>query len=340
MPIFGVVSMDDSGESIVTGELRDGEWDRFRDQVNRYPHGPRISGGTLTPHRSVPGWLLEYPESHYASMPDWNDILPRWLHISQRLKADVAPWIAALASSRAGQLYDDLKDTEIARTIHGYFENTDLSRRTLFWFVLAYMLSDVENRQSADELVTWLFPKDTVSDRLATNEAAGRNFPLGLFDPRQYVWKLICTLSQMIRSNRRLLANVTGYRLRSLGILEGKIGSELRTILAYCGACGKWPIFLGEVADRDCGEQGDGACKSCPCDNKRLLCDSCGACAGIECTVEYETPRDAQQAARKYPGWRQVGRKLMPPDHRLSYPDDPGIPPEAYVATTRCSDEG
>ena len=317
VPIVGVVSMEDGdpGVSMITGELQHSDLACLRDQVSSYPRDQKISAEFGDASTFVPGWLFEYPKRHYASMPDWDDVLRRWLKICDGLNVDVAPWILALAASRIRSLPNRPLDTRIPESVHRFFQHFGVSRRTLFWFALIYSLSHMEEPRARDNLIEQIFPDRVTAVRSAHRLSKEEEYPLALFDPRMYIWHLIHTLSQMIQSNRRLLAAVSEYRLRGAGVLQALVEGRWRTVLAYCGNCGKWPIFLGEVSDGDCEQPvEDGACRSCPCERARLVCDDCHACAGFDCTgKEYATAAEALRAAREFPGWRKIGNRLLPP---------------------------
>ena len=316
--IVGVVSMEDGdpGVSTITGELEHSDLAFFRDQVSSYPRDQKISAEFGDWSTFVPGWLFEYPKRHYASMPDWDDVLRRWLKICDGLNVEVAPWILALAASRMRSLPSRPLDTRVTGSARRFFRHFGVSRRTLFWFALTYLLSHMEEPRARNDLIEQIFPDRATATRSADRSSKEEEFPLALFDPRTYIWHLIHTLSQMIQSNRRLLATVSEYRLRGAGVLQALVEGRWRTVLAYCGNCGKWPIFLREVSEGDCERTvEDGACRSCPCERVRLVCDGCRACAGFDCTgKEYATAAEALRAAQELPGWRKIGNRLLPPD--------------------------
>ena len=121
----------------------------------------------------------------------------------------------------------------------------------------------------------------------------------------------------MIETNRDLLQSVSHIRLSGFAILQARVVGQWLTILAYCGNCGKWPIFLGRTdATAQHDRPGTGSCRSCPCNSGRLVCNECGSCSGIRCRqgIPYADAREAQAAAQGFPGWRQVGKILYPPD--------------------------
>ena len=301
--IVGVVSMLESSDSIVAGELEARDVDRFRSSIETFEWGPRISTGKRNWFTFAPGWLLEYPAAHYDSMPDWGDVTRRWMGVSADLKVDVPPWIFGLAASRSPTLDGSSIETEFLRSVRRHFRHFGLSRRSIFWFVLVYMLSCTRDPEAADKLNDHLFPD------------GAKDYPLGLFDPRKYVWSLVQTLKQMIESNRSLFQSVSHLHLSGLGILQAFTGDQWITILAYCGNCGKCPIFLGKSHTTHEHERyGNGSCRSCPCDSRRLVCDDCGSCSGrCDQGIRYATARDARAAAREFPGWRAIRNTLYPP---------------------------
>ncbi len=267
--IVGVVSMEKSNDSVVAGELQAQELDRFCSNIRTYEWGPRISAGKRNWFMFAPGWLLEYPAAHYDSMPDWGDVARRWTDVSADLNVEVPSWVLALAASRSPAPANSPIETDVLRSVRRHFRHFGLSRRSLFWFVLVYMLSHTRDPQAANKLNDHLFPD------------GAKDYPLGLFDPRKYVWSLIQTLRQMIKSNRSLLQSVSHLHLSGLGILQALTGDQWVTILAYCGNCGKWPIFLGKSDTSHEDERyATGACRSCPCNSRRLVCDDCGSCSG------------------------------------------------------------
>ena len=319
VPIVGVVSVADT-ETIVLGELQHSELRTFASRVESYAAGPQIGMDVSRGGWFVPGWLFEYSGRHYSSMPDWDDVLRRWLAISEALNAEEPPWILALALSRAKLGPKRLASAEVTRAMQGFFRHVEVSRRTVFWFVLHYLLSHTRDPGRAEEdLVAHLFP-DRWGDSVGERGFKEREFPLGLFDPRRYVWHMICTLRQMIESSDQLLGAVSAYRLRGPGILQARVegvegnaqtGEKPRmvTILAYCGECGKWPIYLAGNAGEDVGDHSDSdrGCSHCPCGRGRLVCDECGACSRLGCTQNLPNIRGGAAGRSRSP-WVESDR--------------------------------
>ena len=326
VPIVGVVAVEDA-QAIVLGELKHSQLRHFAGEVEKYAEGPRIGMDVRRGDWFVPGWLFEYSGRHYSSMPDWDNVLRRWLAISEALSVEEPRWILALALSRTKLMPKRFERAEVTSAMLAFFRHVEASRRTVFWFVLHYLLSHTQDARARDDLVGHLFP-DRADGRAGESGGKEIEFPLGLFDPRRYIWTMVHTLSQMIESNAQLLGAVSEYRLRGPGILqahvegaEGKAGTAAKrwvTILAYCGNCGKWPIYLAANTGENVGQHpvGDGACSHCPCGRGRLVCDEyeCGACSGWECKgATFPTVAEAQRVARDFPGWVQTGRKVVPP---------------------------
>ena len=250
IPIVGVVTMEDTGCSIVTGELLPRDLTRFRELINTYGRGPQVSAEPRDWSTFVPGWLLDYPSGHYESMPDWADVTRRWLEIADEIGTDVPRWILGLAASRLPELQHRAFKTPVLHTAQQYFLYFGLSRRTVFWFVFVFMFSHLRSPRAASELIGHLFAD------------GAKDFPLGLSDPRKYVWSLIHTLNQMIETNRDLLQSVSHIRLSGFAILQARVVGQWLTILAYCGNCGKWPIFLGRTdATAQHDRPGTGSCR-------------------------------------------------------------------------------
>ncbi|MCY3641290.1 MAG: hypothetical protein OXH37_09780 [Gammaproteobacteria bacterium] len=315
IPIVGVVWMEDSENSVVVGELDRRELSEFRKLVDTHQAEFQVLAEGRDRLRFIPGWLLEYPEDHYRSMPDWENLTERWLNISRDLEVDPPHWILALMSSRLPSLSDRSIKTPLLHEIQEHFQHFGVSRKTVFWLVLLHMLSRVENPNfAAIELTRHLFPNAEGCDK----------FPLGCVDPRRYVWTLIQTLKRLIEANSEILREVSKFRLLGLGILQAETHGQWRTILAYCGDCGKSPIFLGapDAAHQPESRQ-SGHCQSCPCDQRRLVCDKCGSCSGKNCSergIAYESWGEVSRAAKQYPNWTVKGLSLFPPSGRASGP--------------------
>ena len=263
--VVGSVSVPKADQSpegslvLLIGEVTDSDVRRLREDVNT---AAKVAGLSLEIHPDrdwryrLPGWLFEYPDDHYTSGPNWDDVLPRCRAISRDLGLPIAPWLVGLEAARCGPCSGIHGLKRIEETMFGFLRHVGLSRRTLFCFVLIYMLSHSDDSKAREALVDRIFHGDE------------RSLPLGLHDPRNYVWHLLQALEQMIASNVDILHQATNFRLVGVNILQARIGSgRWHTILAYCGNCGRWPLFLGRS-------------ELCPCGRRRLVCDdpTCHSC--------------------------------------------------------------
>ena len=243
---------------LVIGEVTDSDVLRLSEEVNATARSASLSVEirlNLDWRERVPGWLFEYPEIHYASGPNWENVLPRCRIISRDLGLPVAPWLVGLEAARRGPRLESRRLKRTEEAMFGFLRRVGLSRRTLFLFVLMYMLSHSHNSKAREELVDRIFHGDE------------RSLPLGLHDPRNYVWHLLQALEQMIKSNVELLRQATNFQLVGVNILKARIEpGGWHTILAYCGSCGRWPIFLGKS-------------KPCACGRRRLICDDPSCCS-------------------------------------------------------------
>ena len=299
--IVGVVSELASdgctGTSLVLGEVGDVEVRRLHEEVNtaaaKMDLVVEINRDNGWRNR-VPGWLFEYSDCHYAGAPGWVEVVSRCRAIFEGLQVPLAPWLAGLAAARGGTATETLGLPAAERVMFEFAMRVGVSRRTLFWLVLLCNLAYRHDAKARKELRSRVFFDDDVSR------------PLGVHDPQKYVWNVAQTLEEMITSNNEVVGRATNFRLRGVNILQACIeGGPWHTILAYCGNCGRQPIFLG-------------ASEACPCGRRRLLCDdpACLSCGLRNCNGhEYDTVDEARNAARRLPGWRQTGRWLKPPSN-------------------------
>lgn len=248
----------------------------------------------------VPGWMFEYIDEHYEAMPDWNSLdgqVRELIVVSGFPVHAWMKWMRSIAVARGRAEVED-GDTEVVRAICRLVRPFGLSRRTLFWFVLMWMLW---NRKQAGECAVQIKDHLFVQGAIGT---IGRSYPLGLYDPRRYVWNLIDTLATLLRRNPMLVDKLSEISLSGLNILKARVDGEWQTILAYCGICGRWPLYLDN-------------CKRCPCKQARLVCDRCHHCGIKACQgMEYESHGEARAMLEDYPAWTLIGRRLRPPDKR------------------------
>ena len=301
--IVGVVATGDhqTKESIVLGQVGDSAISQLRRYVNELAQssGLRIKIDEQSDWRErIPGWMFEYPDYHYALMPDWKRIHTQAAKIAPKLGYAVQPWMVGLSLARTTVATSThITSGSFATAISVFLDKSLLSLRSLFWFVLIHMLS--YRQRSLEERCSM---KQGVEEHLFIPGA--KNFPLGLYDPREYIWNLVQTIGKLLRSNHEILNEATNFQLVGLNILRARISrSEWQTILAYCGICGQWPLDIA-------------SCRVCPCFRKRLVCNDCRCnhCGYWYCEgATYESTKEAQAVAKTLPGWRQSRNTLKPP---------------------------
>ena len=223
-------------------------------------------------------WHLDFNARHYRD--------PTSRHFGTLAEADrlrrhlggTPDWAAGLSASRNGPpIGAGSRAVPLMRT---WFRK-GLSRPRVFLFVLLYLVaaaregSYVDGR-TKDELLRLMF---------IDQGEVWRRHPLGLYDPIGVIYAVIQTLDRLVRLNQDVLRDVRQLRLRGNGILQAygvlpNHGPAWFTLLAYCGDCGRSPIWAGDLrlqeTPRRQGNDEDGfvLCRKC----HRLRC-SCGYCS-------------------------------------------------------------
>ncbi len=242
----------------------------------------------------IAGWLLEYCCEHYKSWERvrrsqtlvWRPYPPphvnsfhgesivkrtggyAWAQSeaeSAHRHGNLAPWFGGWSAARsipsAGWCGDGIQE-EFRGELEEWVRQAGLTRRSVFWFVCLFVLANqrsLRNRAARKGIHDIIFPPRL---KLGMNP---RNFPFGLHDPGRFVWNMLKSAYTLIGRWTEGLENVTRFELRAEGILHGYFGQKRRTILAYCGGCGKSPLIAGAV-------------NWCDCERGRLKCDVCGYC--------------------------------------------------------------
>ena len=242
----------------------------------------------------IAGWLLEYPGEHYKGWAllrrsrtfvwrpyppphvnsfhgesiekgtggyDWAQSQAETAHRHGTL----APWFGGWAAARSIRSMGWCGEGTLEKfrcQLEEWVGLAGLSRRSVFWFVCLFALanqSPLGDPRVRDEIRNIIFPPHS---KLVIHPL---NFPFGLHDPGRFVWSMLKSAFILLCRWNERLEKVTRFELRAEGILHGYVGQERRTILAYCGGCGKAPLIAGAV-------------NWCDCDRGRLRCDVCGYC--------------------------------------------------------------
>lgn len=227
--------------------------------------------------RGLGAWLMEYPPRHYDQ---WRYQIAT-LRRAEDLFGSAPSWMRGLTSFRCGssKSYGDDYDVT-ARELAAWHAPDRRSRPALFIFVMLYFLAAARRGswkpdRTREELLDLLFVR-RVRSRVTFQ------YPVGLHDPMKIVYAVVRSLDELISRNKDILADLEALHLTGLGILRGRRrGRKWFTLLAYCGGCGKSPIWAGHLktlwrSEWNAGD-GTGECGLChKC--LRLVCDSCGFC--------------------------------------------------------------
>ena len=216
---------------------------------------------------SLPGWLLEYPRSHYSLFRRaW---VESWSRVESRVDGTIMPlWLAAIADAHGCSLellslsVRPRVERELLRMLSEFFDGGTPSRPSLVLFVLIWLSHAGRNGElepAADALQRAIWG----SSRSRTDFSR----PLALCDPLEYVRSWMDIFLQLWRENRSLFDRLRSLRLVGRGLLRGKFDGEHEeiTLVAYCGGCGRYPLVLGCVP-------------ACGCSRSRLRCPWCFYC--------------------------------------------------------------
>ena len=256
--------------SIVTGECYTSDIKELNTCfVELYPEFFEFSGDFYT---KIPGWMYEFPDVHYdtvymdlenafRSRPEFAHLGGPALQFMLTLSAFYPGRTRTSAQHKTERIYTEkLTDEErrFVRELLRVSRRAKLTRRSLYLFLLVYALSLAERKGDFEpiSLRRLLF--------LSTSLKA-RSYPLGLFDPLHCVWDLITVLSKILKYHRDVLMRMSRFRMFNATILRGYIDGRFRTVLAYCGNCGKYPIYWGRSR----------SCEKC----SYLICDQCHFCS-------------------------------------------------------------
>lgn len=273
--------MNETGpqESLILGEVTRPDVESIQNWINNTYSGTLEINLPLNKLSFIPGWLFEYPHTlhthnqYITSSEKIDAILTEWLDC--HLQISGMPRFALALTDNHELLEDFLLERHevlIWQSIRGLSSGPGINKRNLFITVLATILKHVNSPEnlSPEDFKPWLYPK--------ANNFYLKAYPLGFYDPLEYIWNLISSLQTVTTQCSHILSKFSNFKLSGPGILKG-FRSDLNqwmTILAYCGGwkrhpsrvkCGKNPIFMG---DSD-------TCDSC----LHLICPACGFCSRI-----------------------------------------------------------
>lgn len=101
--------------------------------------------------------------------------------------------------------------------------------------------------------------------------------PLGIYDPLNIILEFINALDILYVSLGRARLKFNRFDFKGPGLMRGRLANgEMRTILAYCGSCGSFPLIYGQQE----------SCIKCG----YLVCDAdgCMACNELSCPATHQ----------------------------------------------------
>lgn len=249
--------------------------------------------------RSLAPWLMEFTPEHYRSFdrPSVCHVLKKTAQIPELDESP--PWVKAFDAFWSTPCTTDASTTSLGsvdvslRPLDVFLSSAAMVPRTrsgLFFFVLLYFLAlarrDAWQRNIIkQDLFNLLYSAANLKEDWA-------QWPLGLHDPLKVIYRLVVTLNLMVEKNKEVLRSISSLKLFGSSILRAhcKIDSQttpLFTLLAYCGECGKRPLWVRSLDPalltsknrlsferQEPSPPGNFLCPKC----LRLICDDCGFC--------------------------------------------------------------
>lgn len=280
VPIAGVATRLTRHETpeqfVLLGELSSDDIKQFGEKVHAMNKDDEESIGVafhaadwsrLKPR--VPYWMLEYRPAHYRQSTEWGQVAECWLNLgAESPLVPPPPFVAGLWAAWGKERLHRHPHlmSPILKRMRWHFSRLGQSRRSVFWFVLAYLLENAGRAvDAAGELSRHLFIN------------GNKCLPIGLHDPLSYIDHFIEALSSALAGNPDIAASKS-FRLVGAGVLKARDGHRRETtVLAYCGNCQTSPIFLSDDSEVF-GKSVAGRCQLCSCYKRRLVCDRCGSC--------------------------------------------------------------
>ena len=258
-----------------------------------------------------PPWVFEYPGGQYLAREILDDIC-RWRRVARVFDSTVPHWLAAIVVATGGSFSIGAESSlheEFVQNLGRFAASVRQRNRVADRFgrphVFLFSLLQVLARPKSETV-------EALRDCLFVDRACrAQVHPLGLDDPLRQGWHLLRNLESILQHNSSVFANARSFQLAGAEILRAKLDDGTwRTLLAYCGSCGRTPLWLGRPDD--------GGCRGCPCGAHRLLCDECHSCGRHDCRGHhFESRQKAHDWAKEHSGWVVDGCRVSPPDTSL-----------------------
>lgn len=229
-----------------------------------YPNG-------RTDSRVFPPWIFDYPDYVYRerteALKDFRATVEEHKQVVKEMLEEMPELLPIMAAAgvEIPVTGDETQKVIFADKLANKVREHGLSLPIIYLTVLCHFL-DMARSDSPG----WDGPKALYKQCLFIHDAQ-RN-PLGIYDPLRVISGLIEVLEQLWNDGgKNHIGEFKAFNLDNFNILRGeKDSSEWKTLVAYCGNCGKYPLVIEPDEKNSCkGEQ---------CG--KLICE-CGYCSKV-----------------------------------------------------------
>lgn len=223
-----------------------------------YPNG-------RTHSRVFPPWIFDYPDYVYRerteALKDFRVTVEEHKQVVKEMLEEMSELLPIMAAAgvEIPVTGDETQKVIFAAKLANKVREHGLSLPIIYLTVLCHFL-DMARSDSPG----WDGPKALYKQCLFIH--ADQRKPLGIDDPLRVISGLIEVLEQLWNDGgKNHLGEFKAFNLVNFNILRGeKKSSEWKTLVAYCGNCGKYPLVIGKEKN----------CENCG----KLICD-CGYCS-------------------------------------------------------------
>lgn len=233
--------------------------------------------------KRIPGWLFEYPETHYNRRKNAVELMQKL--IQEGGHKHLTPGQSLIAETLGVELPHPFGSEPLLAELRSLVKICGLAKRCLIVYAMGATLRAVMRGEDTAALIANL--------KEATNVRHGvqsKLEPWGLDDPLGFVDRFLSAFITIGNGIKPYVSHIRIFRLKGPEVLvaEMKDGSS-RTILAYCGGwikskgrCGNTPLVVGNHKH----------CNEC----NHLICCKCEFCSS---TCESGLKRNSQRLAQK-----------------------------------------
>ena len=210
---------------------------------------------------SLPPWVFDYPDAFYRERDVALQAIRSNAYVLPRRECPVS--LLVLANRVQSAPPDDPLAVEAASFGQRLGTVRSVTRPVVFLHILDRFCSAVRDSKPfpTGALREILFPKQSAT----IGALANAQTPLAMLDPLETISELLKALDAVSRLCSIQKYKFVRFNLTGKGILRGCLGdSPERTILAFCGGCGRSPLYIG---------QNEWCCRCW-----WLVCDACDHC--------------------------------------------------------------